>query len=181
VRFQGSEFGEDFGGETFFGGLVVLAAAVGDVDLEEQEVVLAEGVEVGRGAGGRGDEEGVLADAGDGDEAAGGLHLGVDDVVVVAGLEADVDAVLTLGVLPGAVGGIFGAAGGAGVHGHANDGLDLVGGEEVAGGLGVGRGGDEGGCSGDQESRADHAGVRCPKCLIAPSAYMVVTLTRSQT
>jgi hypothetical protein len=166
VGFQGSEFGEDFVGEGLFGGFVVLAAGVGDVGLKEQEVLFAEGVEVGRGAGGRGDEEGVLADAGDGGEAAGVGHLGAGDIEGVAGLEADVDAVLTLGVLPGAVGGVFGAAGCAGGHGHAEDGLDLFGGEETAGGLRV-RGGNEGGCSGENESRADHVGLREVRCATA--------------
>ena len=79
--------------------------------------MLAEGVEVGRGTGGRGDEEGVLADAGDGDEVAAVLYLGVDDVVVVVGLEADLDTGLTLGVVLGAVGGVFGASGLAGFTG----------------------------------------------------------------
>jgi len=58
--------------------------------------------------------------------------------------------------LPGAVGGVFGAAGLAGVHGHADDSLDLVGGEEAAGGLCV-RGG-------ERENRADHVGLREVRC-----------------
>lgn len=157
---SGSELGEDLVGKGLFGGLVVLAAGVGDVGLKEQEMVLRERVEVGRGAGGRGHEEGVLADAGDSGDAAGVGHLGVNDVVVVAGLQADVDTDFAFGVLPGAVGGIFGAAGFAWVHGHADDGLDLVRGEEAAGGLRVRGSGDEGGCGGDQEGRADHVGLR---------------------
>ena len=107
----------------------------------------------GGGVAGAGDEEGVAAEAGDGDEAAGGEHGVAEGFVVDAGVvEGEVDAGLALGVGPGAVGG---RAGFACAEGRGEDGFDLGGGEEGAGcgglgaqGLGEGREGEEGGDEG---------------------------------
>ena len=96
-------------------------------------MLVFEGVE-GRGVAGGGDEEGVVGEAGDGDEFAGGEHGVAEGFVAVAGVvEGEVDAGCALGVGPGAVGGaVAGGAGFAFTEGRGEDGFDLGGGEERA-------------------------------------------------
>ena len=106
------------------------------VDGDEEVVLVFEGVE-GGGVASAGDEEGVVGEAGDGDEFAGGEHGVAEGFVAVAGIfEREVDAGFALGVGPSAVGG---GAGFAFTEGRGEDGFDLGGREERArcGGLGV--------------------------------------------
>ena len=125
--------GGGFGWRGFFEGLVLLLAGVGAVYGEKHEVVFGEDVESAGGVAGR-DKEGVLTDAGDrGGVAAGLLDLGAGGLESGARLEGNIDAVLASGVAPGAVVGVLGDAGLAGVDGRVEDGLDLVRGEEAAG------------------------------------------------
>jgi len=149
----GLEFGEDGGGEDLLGGFVLGLGEAEAVDGDEQELLALKDVE-GGGVAGAGDEEGVAAEAGDGDEAAGGAHGVAEGFVFDAGLmEREVDAGFALAVGPGAVGGAVG--GGAGfaveegrVRFTVEGGFDLEGREQRArcGGLGVqGAGGEDGG------------------------------------
>lgn len=64
-------------------------------------------------------------------------ELNAGDVEVVAGFELDVDAVFTLGSLPGAIGGVLDAAGLARFKGTPTTTLILVRREEAAGGMTV--------------------------------------------
>ena len=96
--------------------------------------------------------------------AAGLLDLGAGGLEVGAGPEGDVDAVRASGVAPGAVVGVLGDAGLAGFDGRVDDRLDLVGGEEAAGGLRVRGSGDERGYSGEGQANADHVGLRWIRC-----------------
>ena len=106
------EFGEDCGGEDLLGGFVLGLGEAEAVDGDEQELLAFEDVE-GGGVARAGDEEGVAAEAGNGDEAAGGAHGVAEGFVFDAGLmEREVDAGFALAVGPGAVGGAVG--GGAG-------------------------------------------------------------------
>jgi len=155
----GLEFGEDGGGEGLLGGFVLGFGEVGAVDGDEEQMLVFEDVEGGGVAGG-GDEEGVAAEAGDGDEFAGGEHGVAEGFVVDAGVvEGEVDAGLALGVGPGAVGGaVGGGAGFAFAEGRGEDGFDLGGAEKRArcGELGVqGLGEGEGGEGGEGEDGWD--------------------------
>ena len=97
-RISGSELGEYLGGESLFGRLVLLLAGIGTTYGEEQQVVFGENVKGGGGVAG-GDEEGVLADAGDRSRmAADLLYLGARGLEVGTGPEGNVDAVLAPGV-----------------------------------------------------------------------------------
>jgi hypothetical protein len=155
------------------GGFVLGFGEVGAVDGDEEEVLVFEDVEGGGVAGG-GDEEGVAAEAGDGDEFAGGEHGVAEGFVVDAGVvEGEVDAGFALGVGPGAVGGaIGGGAGFAFTEGRGEDGFDLGRREERArcgelGVQGLGEGeGEDGWDEGEEPGRAlGHGwalwGVRC--------------------
>jgi hypothetical protein len=140
------------------GGFVVGLGEVDAVDGDEEEVGAFEDVE-GGGVAGAGDEEGVAAEAGNGDETAGGEHGVAEGFVLDAGLfEGEVDAGFALAVGPGAVGGAVGGGAGFAVEdGREEDGLDLVEREECAGrgGGGVrGDGGEEEGGGGEESGRA---------------------------
>jgi hypothetical protein len=155
------EFGKDCGGEDLLGGFVLGLGEAEAVDGDEQELLAFEDVE-GGGVAGAGDEEGVAAKAGNGDEAAGGPHGVAEGSVFDAGLlEREVDAGFALAVGPGAVGGaVRGGAGFAVEEGRVRfaveDGFDLEGREQRARGcgwLGVQEaGGDDGG---EDDGRGD--------------------------
>src|ERR1700735_4777178 len=124
-----SEFGEDGGDQGLLGGFVLDFGEVGAVDGDEEVVLVFEGVE-GGGVASAGDEEGVVGEAGDGDEFAGGEHGVADGFVLDAGVgEGEVDAGFAPGGGPSAVGG---GAGFAFTEGRGEDGFDLGGGEERA-------------------------------------------------
>jgi hypothetical protein len=150
------ELGEDLGGEDLLGGFVLDLGEVDAVDGDEEEVLVFEEVE-GGGVAGAGDVEGVVGEAGDGDEAAGGEHGVAEGFVAVAGIiEREVEAGGALAVEPGAVGGAGGGGAGFAVEQWGGeDGLDLGGSEQRAGwrhGCGVqGARGEEGG-EGDGEA-----------------------------
>ena len=76
------------------------------------------------------------------------------------GAEGDVDAVVAVGVAPGAFVGPLGHTRLTGLDRRVDDGFDLVRREETAGVLRPRGDRDERGCSGDHESRADHLGLR---------------------
>jgi len=154
LRWQGrSEFRDDLGGQGLLGGFVLDLGEVDAVDCDEEEVLAFEDVE-GGGVAGAGDEEGVVCEAGDGDEAAAGNHGVAEGFVAVAGvIEREVGAGCALAVGPGAVGGaVAGGAGFAVEEGRGEDGFDLEGREQGARGcgwLGAQGVGGEDGCEDD--------------------------------